>query len=233
MKLEDALRKIKKCLAVAKDKSADPNIAASAMRQAQVLMAEHAVSHDDARLSDVVQEECSARTSKHPRWEARLAAAIGEAFGCDHIWTKRRLWIGTNPSVKSLLVFVGVGAAPKIAGYAWDVLSRQCAKARLGHIRAQPGRCKPITLTARGDIFAEGWVSAATAKLVNLAGAPAEKLLIENYMETAFPNSTTFAPVARHKGRNVSHNDLHQGFLAGQGAQLDHGVGSTAQGLLT
>ena len=127
---------------------------------------------------------------------------------------------------------MGVGAAPKIAGYAWDVLSRQCAKARLAHIRAQPGRCKPITLTARGDVFAEGWVASATDKLQKLAGTQAEKLLIENYMKAAFPNSTTFKPVVRATGRNVSTNDFRQGYVSGKGAQLNHGVGGTAQGLL-
>jgi hypothetical protein len=232
MHLEDALRKIKKCLALAKDKSADPNIAASAMRQAQALMAEFNVSNDDARLSEVTTEECSARTNKHPRWEAWLAAEIAEAFGCDRIWTRDSKWLHGRAVHRSAIVFVGIGAAPKIAGYAWDVLSRQCAKARLAHIRSQPGRCKPITLTARGDVFAEGWVASATAKLQKLAGTQAERLLIENYMKAAYPGSTTFKPVVRATGRNVSHNDFRQGYVIGQGAQLDHGVGTSVQGLL-
>jgi len=232
MRLDDALRKIKKCLALAKDKSADPNVAASAMRQAQALMAEFNVSNDDARLTDVASEECSARTNKHPRWEAMLANRIGDAFGCDLIWTRELRWIGHRAAHRASVVFVGIGAAPKIASYAWDVLSRQCAKARLAHIRAQPGRCKPITLTARGDVFAEGWVIAATTKLQQIGGTPAEKLLIENFMKAEFPNSTTFKPAVRAKGRNVSHNDFHQGHVAGLGAQLDRGVGNAAQGLL-
>lgn len=234
MKLEDALRRIKKCLALAKDRNADPNVAATAMRQAQALMTEFNVGQDDARLSDVAQERCSARTITHPRWESMLAARIGEAFGCDYIWLREQYYLSDwLVRKRELLVFVGAGPAPKIAGYAWDVLSRQCAKARLTHIRSQPARCKPITLTARGDVFAEGWVVAATDKLHKLAGNSAERLLIENYMRAEFPQSTTFTPAARGKGRNVSHNDFHQGYVAGKGAQLDHGVGTQTQGLLT
>jgi hypothetical protein len=233
MKLDDALRKIKKCLALAKDKSADPNVAASAMRQAQALMAEFNLSSDDVRLTDVSQERCSARTKAHPRWEATLASNVAEAFGCDHIWVRDRKWLGHRATIQCSLVFVGLGAAPKIAGYAWDVLSRQCAKARLAHIRTQPSSCKPITLTARGDRFAEGWVASATAMLQKLAGSEPERLLIENYMAAEFPGSTIFKPAVRANGRNVSVNDFHQGYMAGKGAQLDHGVAGTPQGLLT
>lgn len=233
MKLEDALRKIKKCLALGRDKNADPNVAAAALRQAQALMAEFQLSEGDARLTDVAQEACSARTNAHPRWEAMLAGRVADAFGCDYIWTRERKWIGHRSQVSTGLVFVGVGHAPKVAVYAWDVLSRQCAKARLTHIRSQPARCKPITLTARGDVFAEGWVVAATDKLEKLAGTDQECLRIERYMAAAFPGSTSFKPAVRSEGRNVTHNDFHQGYVSGQGARLDHAVGGTSQGLLT
>lgn len=233
MNLDDALRKIKKCLAVAKDRAADPHVAAAAMRQAQALMSEFDVDQDDARLSEATQETCSARTNAHPRWEAMLAGEIAEAFGCDHIWTRTRRIGGSRWVVQTGVVFVGIGAAPKVAAYAWDVLSRQCAKARLAHIRAQPARCKPITLTARGDVFAEGWVVSATDKLQKLGGSEAQRLLIEGYMQRAFLNSTSFKPPTRAVGRNVSHSDFHQGYIAGKGAQLDPGVGVQAQGLLT
>lgn len=234
MNLEDALRKIKKCLALGKDKNADPNIAAAAMRQAQALMSEHRINEGDARLSEVLTERCTARTTAHPRWENNLAVNIAQAFGCETIWTAERKFIGGRITKHAALVFVGIGAAPKIAGYAWDVLSRQCVKARLAHIRTQPGRCKPITLTARGDVFAEGWVISATHKLQRLGGSDAEQLLIENYMKATWPNSTTGEALARgNKGHNVSTNDFHRGIVAGTHAQLDRAVGASTQGLLT
>ena len=233
MKIDDALRKIKKCLALRKDASADPSMAAAAMRQAQALMAEFKVASDDARLTDVATERCTARTAAQPRWENGLAVAIAQAFGCETIWSSERRWLGHRSVKKSVLVFVGIAAAPKVAGYAWDVLSRQCAKARLAHIRAQPRGCKPITLTARGDRFAEGWVVAATEHLTRLAGEAAEKLLIANYMKASYPGMTTGEALDRGKGRSVSTNDFHQGVRAGEAAQLHHGRPSSQRGLLT
>lgn len=233
MKLEDALRKIRKCLALANDKSADANIAESAMRQAQTLMAEFSVSVDDARLSSVEQTELSTRTKSHLRWEVYLATEIADAFGCKVIWSRQRRWLSSGRAAhQTSVTFVGVGPASTIAGYAWDVLSRQCAKARLAHIRQQPGRCKPITLSARGDVFAEGWVHAATAKLQALAITDADSNAISSYMDVQYPQTTKFKPKARQKGRNVSHNDAMQGYKAGKGAQLHKGVDSAAQGLL-
>lgn len=232
MKLEDALRKIKKCLALARDKAADPTVAAAALRQAQALMAEYQVSQDDARLTDVTIERCSVRTKTHPQWESYLARAVAQAFGCDFIWTREGRWLGHRHICETGVVFVGIGAAPQIAGYAWDVLSRQCAKARLAHIRSQPARCKPITLTARGDEFAAGWVVAATVALQKFAGTDADWLLISNFMKATWPNSREVSPSDRTKGRNVSTNDFHRGFVEGRNAQIKHGVGAASQGLL-
>lgn len=228
MTRDDALKKIKKCLALAK--SPNPNEAAIAMRQAQRLMQEHSVTDDDVALSDVAAVTCSTRTNSQPRWEVRLASMIADAFACDLIWTRTEKWVawagnsGGRIAVQRALVFVGVGSAAQIAAYAWDVLSRQCAKARLAHIRRQPARCKPITLTARGDEFAMGWVAAASIKLEKFTAPDREVLLIEQYMTATWPDSTTFKPKDRTKGRNVTRNDRREGFVAGLDAQLDRGV---------
>lgn len=232
MTRDDALKKIKKCLALAK--SQNPNEAAIAMRQAQALMQEHSVSDDDVALSDVAAVTCSTRTASQPRWEVRLASMIAEAFGCDHIWTRTEMWIAYGRKKQTrALVFVGVGSAAQIAAYAWDVLSRQCAKARLSHIRKQPARCKPITLTARGDEFAMGWVAAAGIQLDAFAGPEREVLLIEQYMAATWPDSTELKPKDRTKGRNVTLNDRQEGYVAGLSASLNRGVdGVPERGLL-
>jgi hypothetical protein len=232
MTRDEALKKIKKCLALAK--SPNPNEAAIAMRQAQGLMREHAVSADDVALSDVAVVTCSTRTASQPRWEVRLASMVADAFGCDHIWTRTEKWIAYGRKAQTrALVFVGVGSAAQIAGYAWDVLSRQCAKARLAHIRSQPARCKPITLTARGDEFAMGWVAAAGMKLDAFTAPDREVLLIEQYMAATWPDATTFKPKDRTAGRNVTLNDRHHGYVAGLNASLARGVdGVPERGLL-
>lgn len=225
MTRDQAIIKIKKCFALAK--SSNPHEAAAGMRQAQKLMAEHAISDGDALLSDVTEKSCTTRTKSQPVWESQLAHLIASAFGCAHIWTGEQRYLPSCRVINDTrLIFVGMGSAPEIAGYAWDILSRQCAKGRLEHIRAQPARCKPITLTARGDAYAHGWVMGVRGKVEQLAGTERNDLLIEQYKAARWPNSQKFAPKDRTVGRNVSSNDVHQGIQAGLNARLDRGVGS-------
>lgn len=232
MNRDQALSKIKKCLALGG--SANPHEAANAMRQAQKLMAEHLVSADDIALSDVSMKSCSARTNSMPRWEAKLSSVIADAFGCDVIWTRKARVLQYKVAYSRAVIFYGVGTAPEIAGYAWDVLSRQCAKGRLAHIRAQPPRCKPITLTARGDQYALGWVFGVMEKLEAFAAPQKATLLLEQFKEATWPDSTTGNPKDRTKGRNVSTNDFYTGVRHGQSASLNHGVsGAARQELLT
>lgn len=232
MTRDQALAKIKKCLALGK--SPNPNEAATAMRQAQKLMAEHLVTPDDVALADVTMKSCSTRMASTPTWEVMLARLICNAFGCEMIWTRDGGRLLTNRiAYTRRVVFYGIANAPEIAGYAWDVLSRQCAKGRLAHIRKQPGRCKPITLSARGDQYAIGWVCGVREKLQAFA-APAPTLLLEQYMNATWPNNTAGKGSDRTKGRNVSTNDFYKGARDGEAASLNHGVGGMVQqGLLS
>ncbi|WP_219211888.1 DUF2786 domain-containing protein [Variovorax boronicumulans] len=227
MNRDDALKKIKKCLALAK--STNPNEAGIAMRQAQRLMAEHGVSLDDVALSDVSVVKCSTRTNSQPRWEVSLARMIAEAFGCDLIWLSEDRMLGSRRVIHREVAFIGIASAPQVAAYAWDVLSRQCAKARLAHLRKQPARCKPITLTARGDEFAMGWVHAAHQLLDAFANSERNVLLIEQYKAQTWPDSTTFKAKDRTIGRNVTTTDRAAGFVAGLEAQLNRGVGGVPE----
>lgn len=232
MTRDEALKKIKKCLALAK--SQNPNEAAIAMRQAQRLMQEHSVSTDDVALSDVAAVACSTRTNSQPQWEVLLARLVAAAFGCDLIWTRTAQQLEWHVVHKREVVFIGVGSAAQIAGYAWDVLSRQCAKGRLMHIRKQPARCKPITLTARGDEFAMGWVAGSCAKLDDFTSSEREVLLIGHYKKAMWPDSAKFTPKDRTVGRNVTTNDRSDGYVAGRDAQLIRGMdGVPERGLLT
>lgn len=232
MTRDQALSKIKKCLALGR--STNPHEAAAAMRQAQKLMAEHGLNDTDVKLADVSTATCSTRTNSQPQWEVFLAQEISTAFGCDLIWSRSAKLIGGRYTPKCEVIFIGIDPAAQIAGYAWDVLSRQCAKARLMHLRKQPARCKPITLTARGDTFAWGWVVGVQSKLEAFTAPESNKVLIEQYKATTWPGSTTLKPKDRTSGRNVSDNDLHEGYLAGKTAELNRGMaGGTAQGLLS
>ena len=212
MDKKTALAKIKKCLALAK--SDNPNEAAAAMRQAQKLMESFGLRDVDVAMADVGETRCAARTQSHAAWESMLAQAISNAFGVTHFFSKSfSHWIASGPSYKAEVIFVGVGSASEVASYAWNVLSRQCAKSRAAYVKKQPNRCKSSTLTARGDAFANGWVIGVRDKL-------------QAYMKERHPDLKTSTPADRQTGRNVSENDLINGFRDARNAQLHHGVGA-------
>jgi hypothetical protein len=228
MNRDQALSKIKKCVALAK--SNNPHEAEAAMRQAQKLMTEHNLTETDVSLADVMESAAPAQLNAFTPWEATLAHIISGAFGCEHFSkTDRHLTRSLDLVRKREYIFVGVGAAPQVASYAYEVLSRQCARDRLAHIRKQPKNCKPITKTARGDEFALGWVYGVRGRVESFAGTERDKLLIEQYMTSRHPDMTSATIKDRAKGRNVSHNDVHEGLLAGRQAQINHGVSAPGQ----
>jgi hypothetical protein len=225
MNRDHALAKIKKCMALGR--SANPHEAAAAMRQAQKLMAEHGLSDTDVELSDVTETTCAAALNA-PDWEVFLANVVAQAFGCDVLWTATRKWIGHKPRRKMAALFIGVGSHPEIAGYAWQVLDRQCSRQRLDHIRQQPKSCKLITLTARGDAFAVGWVHGVRQHLQEFAGDRHQRLL-DAYKATRFPGGVGSETVkSRAVGRNVRDDSRVAGFVAGRATKLAHGVGNDA-----
>ncbi|MFT4243526.1 MAG: DUF2786 domain-containing protein [Acidovorax sp.] len=180
MNRDDALKKIKKCLALSR--SASEHEAAAALRQAQALMREHGLREQDVSLADVNEVMVKATTTAANAWELRLVGMIAEAFGCETFGQLEGRYNDAGNFVRSRhWVFVGMHAAPTVAGYACEVLLRQCAKARLAHIAKQPKNCKPITKTARGDAFAMGWVQGAELLVDRfhrgVGGIPAQGLL--------------------------------------------------------
>jgi len=232
MNRDQALSKIKKCLALAK--SSNPNEAATAMRQAQKLMAEHNVTETDVSLADVSEQGTPTQLNASTPWEGFLSQMVAKSFGCE-VFRRHRHMLSQSLSVKTKceFIFVGVGAAPEVASYTYSVLSRQCARDRLEHIRKQPKVCKPITKTARGDQFAWGCLG-CRKNAGSFSGNERDDKLIEQYFSAHYPNMGTGKMKDRTKGCNVSHNDMAQGLAAGRQAKLNRGVGGgTQQGLLT
>ncbi len=232
MDRDKALSKIKKCLALSR--SANENEAAAALRQAQALMAEHGLGEADVALSDIGESRAPARSPAINAWESRLAHLVGEAFGCEHLSVIRYL-PGGRAFLKRArdVVFIGANPAPEVASYAYKVLSRKCAAARLAYIAKQPRTCKPITKTARGDEFAQGWVIAVRDLVQRFAGRQADTLLIEAYMQRHFPNVETVRPVNKAVGRNVRSEDRWSGFEAGKNTRLEQALpGQQGVGLL-
>jgi len=233
MNRDQAIAKIKKCLALGK--SANPHEAATAMRHAQKLMAEHNVSDRELSMIDVQEVRVKACSTALNVWEASLSNMVADAFGCENFGILSGTYNGAGNYVRQRhYVFVGVDAAPSIAGYAFEVLSRQCAKARLAHIQKQPKNCKPITKTARGDEFAKGWVVAVADLIDRFANPERNEALLLAYIEDKHPDLTKAKTRDTTKGRKLDHGHRLAGFIAGESAQINRGVGGIAErGLLT
>lgn len=233
MTREEALDKIKKCLALAA--SPEAHEAAAAMRQAQKLMAQFGLTEADVTLADVAEAKQQAQNAPMVRWEASLAAMVARAFGCETYTTQSmQLGNGLRWRRRRFYVFVGVGPAAEVAGYAFDVLARQCAKDRRRYIGLQSKNCKAKTKVARGDLYAEGWIAGVSHKLDVFAGNARDAALIALYMRQNRPGLEEADIKSRVKGKNVTPNDWHQGRAAGRQAELNHGVqGSEPRPLLT
>jgi hypothetical protein len=233
MTRDEALDKIKKCLGLAA--SPEMHEAAAALRQAQKLMAQFGLTEADVTLADVGEARQKAQNVPVVRWEAVLAGMVARAFGCDTYTSASLVLVQARQfRRRRYYVFIGVGPAPEVAGYAFDVLARQCARDRRRYIGLQSKNCKPKTKVARGDLYAEGWIAGVRDKLEHLAGNARDEALIAQYMAQRHAAMTDIGIKDRAKGKNVTDNDWHHGQKAGRSAELNHGVrGGAAQPLLT
>jgi len=224
MDRDDAIRKIKRCLALSN--SSNPAEAAAAMRHAQKLTEQLGIEQIDLQLSDVAEARARASSVKVKYWEAALAGYVGDAFGCEMILSQG--------FIQSEFVFIGLAPAHELASYAFDVLHRQCRAARRAYVKSQSKNCKDSTKRARGDAFALGWVREAAALLGTLATAERNKPLVDTYMQRNHPSLGKANLQRRDQGRKARYDDYHQGGQAGRQAQLHGGVGQRAPvGLLT
>ncbi|OLS63773.1 DUF2786 domain-containing protein [Pseudomonas putida] len=220
------LDKIKKCLEMAKGKGSNPNEAEIALRQAHKLMEAYNLEMGDVLASMAGEAKVAAGSEgEPPAWRVRLARVCAEAFGSTFI-------INAPWFEEASFIYIGCGASPELACYAYQVLERQLQKARRDYLATQK-RCKRSTKVARGDAFAHGWIDAVQAKVEQFAGVEdniAEA--IQAYMDKKYPD---LAP-AKMKRRKLKARDEvagDAGYKAGRSAQLHHAVGHQPVARLT
>lgn len=224
MTRDEALKKVKKCMALSR--SANEHEAAAAVRQAQKLMAEFGLADEDVSLADVREARVKTRSSGMNAWEVSLVNLVAKAFGCEKFRHQSGFYNGAgNWTVRKEWVFIGLDASADIAGYACDVLLRQCSAARMAHITKQPKNCKPITKTARGDAFAKGWVWGVSAKVEAFAQPTKNAALLLTYMERNHGEMKSIKVLDKSKLRKLDEGHLVAGFRAGRNAELNRGVG--------
>lgn len=223
---EKILDKIKKCLALAS--SGNEHEAAAALRQAQKLMQAHGLTDQDVLAAQAGESGVKAGAAVKPSaWEAALALEVGEAFGCQVLFSTRSggCW-----------VYIGVGAAPEVCGYAFAVLLRQVRRARSDYISNALKRVKRATTkTRRADLFCEGWIQTAASKLTTWDATPDQEEKVQAFISVRYPNlGKPLEAIDRNAGRNLRDHewrDRSRGEVAGRSAVVNRGVGAGSKPL--
>jgi hypothetical protein len=192
-------------------------------------MAKFGVDEADMLAAGVSEAYAKAGALRQPaNWESRLAGRVADAFGCNIIFKS-----GMNASKWT---FIGCGASPEIATYAFEVLFRQLKRQRAEHIKTALKRCKTVTKTRRADLFCEGWVQSVAGKINTFAGSEEQDAQIDAYMQLTYPSLVDMKTRNRNKSANLSnrdYNDFAAGRNYGKNAELNRGVdGSQSSGLL-
>jgi hypothetical protein len=226
MNREEAILKIKKCLALAK--SANENEAAIALRQAQSLMREFQIDPD---LLDIVEASCESKATKIPQaWEASLVLTIARAMQCKPIFSSGSSTWG----IKASWTFIGVDPAPEVASYTFDVLYRQITRSRKSFIETALKRVTVKNKVARADLFCEGWVDSVKRliKDLNIEVPANTSQRIEKHMDQSRGKLDSFTPKDRNKGKAFNDraaNDYHAGKQSGKSAQLNQAMNGGKQ----
>lgn len=217
MDQERILDKIKKCMEMAKSKTANPNEAEIALRQAHKLMEAYNLELGDVLASMAGEARVPAGSEgEPPAWRTRLAQVCGAAFGT-------HLIIATSWIEGASFIYIGCAAAPELSCYAYQVLERQCQKARRDYLSTQK-RCKRSTKVARGDAFAHAWIDAVYSKVEAFAGVEdniAEA--IQAYMAKKHPDLGK-AKLKRRKVKSRDEVASEAGYQAGKSAQLHQAI---------
>jgi hypothetical protein len=213
MNRADILRKIKACLRLAA--SSNPNEASSALRQAQAMMAQHGVTA--AEVSDVGEAEVTTRYRGQtpPQSICMLVNLCADGFGASVVLVSQ--WR------KTVIRFYGIDGSAEIAAYAFTVLRRQLDRDRLAHISRVRKRGNR---EARGEAFAQAWVSSVTRLFPSAAMSDAARLAIDDVLRLRHPQATTTPGRDLTTRGSVRDNDHWAGHSAGRKAQLHRGVGS-------
>lgn len=214
MTRKQLLAKIKKCFALAA--SCNENEAAAALEKARALMDAHGVGEDELALSDIEEATARAsRTMRPPMWESYLSSAVCRAMNVVSFINQ----LGDR-------TFVGRGAAPDVATYAFTVLFRQLKSQRKLYVATTLRRCGLARKRQRADAFCQGWALAVFSKIAAIVPKADGDPAFDRYLAERHPGLTTVgARGASSKGRRTD-QDYWNGHDAGAAVNLANGVGA-------
>lgn len=224
MTRDQAIRKILACLRMAA--SSNPNEAATALRQAQVLMDKYGLTEADAATAEIGEREASTgfRGGELPQSLIALAQLVADGYRCKVIGTRSQrpvikhgwpTWEG-----KTTLRFFGAGADPEIASYAFTVLRRQLQRDKTKHVARVRKRANR---DRRAEEFAIGWISAIHLLFPRAELPAGRKAAIDAAVNQRVGGvrETTGKQIKGGRGRAA---DRDAGYAAGRRAQLNQGL---------
>lgn len=213
--------KIIRCLALSK--SSNEHEAATALRQAHSMMAQHNISMNDIKLADIKFQKSSIRAARNPaRYLVNLAHMTADLFGC-------KMYLGNGEGkleYAPVFCFVGLEIHSTIASYAYDSLARQLKQARLEYMRTALQRVRLAkNKTARADAFCMGWVMTVERLVSKLVPPTTDMAMIEYAINNklALKTKKPLDRVSKNKAASGG-DDFYKGIVAGKKAKLHHAM---------
>lgn len=211
------LDRLKKLLALAK--STNPNEAATALRQAQKLMAEHALTATDIEMLDIDRQESTFTASSMPATHMmNLAGVIEDTFGV------RALLTGHTGAVH--FSFVGLAQRVEVAVYVFDVVIRQLIRYRKEYIASLSKRMKRATKTRRADLYCRAWVIRVSETVQRFEIPEKELQLLESYLGRHFNTTSTYKATTRKASRRDASAAL-AGYRDGSKVSINRAMSGT------
>ena len=227
MDKQKVLSKVTKLMALAKSQGATPNEVETALRQARHLMKQYNLEHIEVAAQAIEEKSVGTKTRRAPQdWLHTLAWICSQAFDCSHL-------AYFNPLVGWSFKFLGKGISPELAAHTYSTLHHQLVAARRAHV-AQQKRCQLKTKRHRGQLFAEGWLSAVSHKVTQFAGGvdATTEQEIQAYLEWHHPK-LKLATIKPLEAKGHDTRSLHAGWEQGQHAKLHRGVAQQPQEALS
>jgi hypothetical protein len=227
------LEKIRKCLAMANDGRGDITEAATALRQAQALMAKYNVTEQGLAAATIGEEFVRSKVSltKPAQWEVSLFSVVTRAFGCDLMWRGSRTGAPTD---KGYYVVIGAKHNVEIAVYGVASLQRQLLRDRAAFVARNTYGSKGEK-TKSANAYCLAWVH-AVSKVVAVFVDPdgANKKAIEAFHEQRKARLDKEPEPAKLRKTSTDGESyaMNRGLTDGEQAQLHRGVGGTDTGRL-
>lgn len=226
------MRRLRKIMALTN--SSNEGEAATALHQAQALIAKYKLSTESVEWRNITESSVKTTGKDLPKWESYLAVVVSNALGVEVIVEgQRRQRYGRRHN--ACVIFVGIGPATEIAAYAYNVLRRQML-ADLKRLFADAIAALPIhkgvrvaPTSAQREAYALGWCQAAQKKVQALM--PPKDPALSDYVKhrTGSQDEARVRPARGKKSEKQSDVFGALGYKQGQNAQLHQAMAGAEQ----